>query len=1171
MKQIARVFSNRWVMSGLGAVAVALLIWFLAPVISIFAGTLARLALISVVAVGWLIANLMLDLRAARRNAQMIAQVTETPATKSARSENGSSAEETEALRERLEEALAELKRSQSGDRGGRQYLYQLPWYVLIGPPGSGKTTALINSGIRFPLSGKFGRDPLRGVGGTRNCDWWFSDDAILLDTAGRYTTQDSNESADQQGWLGFLRLLRQYRPRQPVNGVLVAIGIPDLLQMPAAERAKHARAIKNRLNELQREFGMRLPVYVIFTKADRLAGFMEFFDDLDRQGRMEVWGATFALELSRGADDLLSSFDGEFDALVQRLNDRLLERVQEERDPDRRARLFGFPLQFSTLKPMLHAFLGDIFESTRFEDRPLLRGTYFTSATQEGTPVDRLMGAMARAFGLSGKSAPAFSGTGRSYFLNRLLNNVVFEEANLAGSNPAAERRERLIRSGALAAAATVVFILLGAWTLSYLGNRALISDEEGAKNAYLVAATSLVQPTVTDDDVARVMPVLDQLRGLPAGYDSSRSGIPLVRRFGLNTSPKLESQAIIAYRRGLNAFLLPRLLTGVEMQLKNNIDKPDYVNLFLPLYLMLGGQGPMDAPLVKGSVITLWGSRAYPNLQAAESSSRLAAHVDALLEQPVTPIALDGSLIARARQVVANIPVSARAYAMIKQSAAARSLQEWRIVDHAGAAANQVLTRTSGKPLSDGVPGFFSYDGLNKALLPQMASAIKQVTEASWVLGPNRSAPPDQSAMARLRNEIAAAYAADFIAVWDQLLSDVTIVPFKSAQDATDILGRLSGPASPLKAFLIAAAQETTMNRPAGPAGAAVQAARGAVTAAAGSAASVLTSLAPAQGPEPAAAAIDAHFRPLHEFVAGAQAGQSQLDDVLKRLADASTQLAGASPGAPANISAVAQLGQMASRLPPPLGGIVAKATGASSDIAAGTSRKSIQDLYASTVLPLCRQALDGRYPFNRASSIDTGLGDFQQLFKPGGILDNFFNTNLKLYVDTSKSPWTNQKENGADLGLSRAALAQFEIAQRIRDDFFANGGAMTTEFTLTPAETGDVNEAVLDVEGQVMKFSRGQSPTQRMQWPAPNSSDHARLTLTRTNGQSGSIDVSGPWALFRLLDRARIDTALPDQMTLVFDVNGASTSFRLRAQSVRNPFHTRDAAQFQCVPQL
>src|SRR5258708_10084759 len=99
-------------------------------------------------------------------------------------------------LRKRFEEATEALKKSKKGGRN----LYELPWYIIIGPPGSGKTTVLMNSGLNFPLAKAFGKEALRGVGGTRNCDWWFTDEAILLDTAGRYTTQDTGAQTRAAG-----------------------------------------------------------------------------------------------------------------------------------------------------------------------------------------------------------------------------------------------------------------------------------------------------------------------------------------------------------------------------------------------------------------------------------------------------------------------------------------------------------------------------------------------------------------------------------------------------------------------------------------------------------------------------------------------------------------------------------------------------------------------------------------------------------------------------------------------------------------------------------------------------------------------------------------------------------------------------------------------------------
>jgi len=149
---------------------------------------------------------------------------------------------------------------------------------------------------LRFPLAAEMGQSPVAGVGGTRMCEWWFTEDAVLIDTAGRYTTQDSDAAVDRAGWEGFLDLLKRTRVRQPLNGVIVAISLTEIAAAPREERLAHARAIRRRIKEIGDRLAVRLPVYAVFTKADLLAGFTEFFDDLDREKRGQVWGATFPL-----------------------------------------------------------------------------------------------------------------------------------------------------------------------------------------------------------------------------------------------------------------------------------------------------------------------------------------------------------------------------------------------------------------------------------------------------------------------------------------------------------------------------------------------------------------------------------------------------------------------------------------------------------------------------------------------------------------------------------------------------------------------------------------------------------------------------------------------------------------------------------------------------------
>src|SRR5712675_3252159 len=238
-------------------------------------------------------------------------------------------------LKERMKDALTTLKAA-SGNKSG--YLYDLPWYVIIGPPGAGKTTALVNSGLKFPLSRGTAPAAVAGVGGTRYCDWWFTEEAVLIDTAGRYTTQDSDAKSDKQSWLSFLALLKKNRPRQPINGVIVAISLEDLMTLPPADIAAHANAIRARLLELHERLKVDFPVYALFTKGDLVAGFMEYFGYLGEQGRRQVWGATF--QTADKSRNMVGEIPVEYDALLERLSEETIDRLQDEPAPNTRVLL---------------------------------------------------------------------------------------------------------------------------------------------------------------------------------------------------------------------------------------------------------------------------------------------------------------------------------------------------------------------------------------------------------------------------------------------------------------------------------------------------------------------------------------------------------------------------------------------------------------------------------------------------------------------------------------------------------------------------------------------------------------------------------------------------------------------------------------------------------------
>src|SRR4051794_26880593 len=448
-------------------------------------------------------------------------------------------------LKERMNDALATLKTA-SGNKSG--YLYDIPWYVIIGPPGAGKTTALVNSGLKFPLARGARPAAIAGVGGTRYCDWWFTEEAVLIDTAGRYTTQDSDAKSDKESWFSFLDLLKKTRPRQPINGVLVAISVEDILTMSRQDLAAHAEAIRMRLVELHQRLKVSFPVYALFTKTDLVAGFTEYFSYLNEAGRRQVWGATF--QTADKNKNLIGDIPNEYDFLLERLSEETLDRLQDEPAPQHRVQLFGFAAQMARLKPQIHNFLGLIFEPTRYHVNANLRGFYFTSGTQQGTPIDQLIGSLARTFGAEELSAGAYHGAGKSFFLTDLISKVIIGEADWVSTDRAAVRRTLILKAAALSLIGLVSIGLIAAWLMSYKRNSDLIEQSLQADSEYAAAGAPLIKQTlIADHDLDKVLPLLYRLRNAPAGYGSRGESVPLSARYGLSQRARLLSPSKAAY----------------------------------------------------------------------------------------------------------------------------------------------------------------------------------------------------------------------------------------------------------------------------------------------------------------------------------------------------------------------------------------------------------------------------------------------------------------------------------------------------------------------------------------------------------------------------------------------------------------------------------------------
>jgi len=408
------------------------------------------------------------------------------------------------ARRARLEELAQSFEKGLEKFRAVGKNLYDMPWYVIVGEPGAGKTEAIRHSNVGFPPGMQ---DEFQGVGGTINMNWWFTNQAVILDTAGRLLFEEV-EAGQTGEWRVFLEMLRKHRVNCPINGLLLAIPAESLIKDTPDQIAKKAGKIAQQLEQIQKQLDVRFPAYVVITKCDLLNGFREFFDDMtEPQAQQQMMGWS-------NPDPLDAPFrpelvDDHIYTVVERLRRRrqglLLDPVARnlERRTDEVDRLYALPHSVSLVAGNLRNYLNTIFIAGAWSARPLfLRGIYFTSSLREGSALDQ---ELAQALTLSVDSLPEGRAweRDRSYFLRDVFVEKAFREQGLVTratdtKKLVLQRRLTLLGFGTLGILALVAFSWLGYSSLQH---------SIGTQSGYWARAAdgwngNIWQPVVQRDD---------------------------------------------------------------------------------------------------------------------------------------------------------------------------------------------------------------------------------------------------------------------------------------------------------------------------------------------------------------------------------------------------------------------------------------------------------------------------------------------------------------------------------------------------------------------------------------------------------------------------------------------------------------------------------------------
>ncbi|MCB1045315.1 MAG: hypothetical protein KDC35_20405 [Acidobacteria bacterium] len=331
--------------------------------------------------------------------------------------------------------------------------MYTLPWYMLIGEPQSGKSTTLKFSGIKFPI----GMESISGGGGTRNCDWWFTEQAVILDTAGRLTFQEEN-ATDAAEWNHFLNLLAKHRPYCPINGVMLVIPATSLLGDDAATRHMKARNISEKLLNIQRTLSIQFPVFVVITKADTIYGFTQFFNKLnvDQQREMFGWSSP---SLESGFN--INTFDQSFGQLIERVDQIKRRNLSRTHYSDDANKTFIFPEEFRALYQPLREYMSIIFEDSVYRAPMFFRGYYITSGMQEGQPIASACKALLKKGTVIPNLEQVFTKS-RAFFIRDFYTEKVFPEEGLVQRAFHHVRADKIKRR--LIYGLNISFVVLGA-----------------------------------------------------------------------------------------------------------------------------------------------------------------------------------------------------------------------------------------------------------------------------------------------------------------------------------------------------------------------------------------------------------------------------------------------------------------------------------------------------------------------------------------------------------------------------------------------------------------------------------------------------------------------------------------------------------------------------------
>lgn len=715
-----------------------------------------------------------------------------------------------------IEEVVQFVKSSNLGQAKGKDALYSLPWFIVAGPSGSGKSSLVLGSNLNFQTLPSQRQSEQKFVKATQSVDWRVTSDALFVDTAGRY----QKEGSDQDEWAALLEAIRKNRSNRPVDGIVLAVSAERIIKADEREIEELAKVMRLRLDEAVQRFKNRFPVYLVFTNADSIEGFRDSFSVSKKEGQALVWGSTFPLDK---ADSAHAMFDSEFELLQGSVMKRRLMRLSAPFAAVRQLRIFNFPLHFGASRRKFGALVSALFRPNPFSENPLFRGFYFTASPSSG-----------KVEGQTTMSGGGAATVGETFFSERFFRDVLLRDKDLARTFQENRKRPPILGWSltAIGALLTLTFLILSG--VSLFNNKRMLDDAEKKAQVVLanVKADENINPLTKDATAARQeIDAIEDLRVVLEKLDDyQRNGAPFYLGLGLYSGNQIYKQKLLKiYFNAIERRFKTPTIKKVEAELKKFADGPavnpgklspqDEDTLsknydLLKAYLMMTDKYRDKA---SGTDVAL----AFKDYWKSESKlpSDLEAVANLQLEFWAKQVDRDEfpRVFVDERALVANVRTKLKAFPPVFRYYKRKTTEISKIVEGKIGPTNveSILAREGGDVgFVDGsytVPGAFTVEGY-KLMREAINNADKEISADDWVMGEQGKGDLTSSTdQGRLEEK----YFGNYTDHWRNFVRGISVKVY-TKDNAKDALDSFASSRSPMKILLSEIERNTNFSKP-------------------------------------------------------------------------------------------------------------------------------------------------------------------------------------------------------------------------------------------------------------------------------------------------------------------------------------------------------------------